>query len=378
MARSINRQPPPEPAPISLTLEAMTPGGDALGRHAGLVVFVPYGIPGETVDVILTERKAHYARGRIVARHADAPSRVTPPCPHFGICGGCDWQHIAYTTQLDFKTAAVREQLVRIGKLAEVVVQPCIPSPEPYAYRNHARLVAGSGGRLGYRAARSHAIVAVVACPILEPAVAAQLTAGVVAAPGDEVALRGWDEQITVGALDYQVSPDAFFQANTAVANLLVDAVLAALALRGDETVLELYCGVGLFTAPIAQRCQAIWGVEENPVAVADALENVERAGVTATIVEATVAEALQLDEVGEVGWDAVVVDPPRTGLQAGVVQALCDLGVPRLVYVSCEPATLARDARLLCASGYHLRSVQPFDMFPQTHHVECVALFER
>jgi 23S rRNA (uracil1939-C5)-methyltransferase len=355
----------------------MTPGGDALGRHAGMVVFVPYGIPGETVDVALTERKARYARGRIVARHEDAASRVAPRCPHFGICGGCDWQHIDYAAQLDFKTTAVREQLARIGKFADVSVPPCVPSPAPYGYRNHARLVAGSRG-LGYRAARSHAVVTVTECPILEPAVAAQLQTASAPTPGDEVELRGWDQQIVVGSIDYQVSPGAFFQANTAVAGLLVDAVLAALALRGDEQVLDLYCGGGLFTVPIGQRCRTVWGVEDNPVAVADALENMERAGVAATIVEAMVAEALQLDEVSEIAWDAVVVDPPRTGLETSVTTALCAMRPPVIVYVSCEPATLARDARLLCDAGYRLGSVQPFDMFPQTHHVECVAIFTR
>jgi 23S rRNA (uracil1939-C5)-methyltransferase len=331
----------------------MTPGGDALGRHAGMVVFVPYGIPGETVDVMLTERKARYARGHSVARHADAASRVAPPCPHFGICGGCDWQHIDYAAQLDFKTAAVREQFVRIGKFIDIVVPPCAPSPQPFGYRNHARLVAGSRG-LGYRAARSHAVVTVTACPILEPAVAAQLQTATATMPGDEVELRSW------------------------VAGLLVDAVLAALALRGEEQVLDLYCGGGLFTVPIGQRCHTVWGVEDNPVAVADALENVERAGVAATIVEATVTEALQLDEVSEIAWDAVVVDPPRTGLETSVTTALCVMRPPVIVYVSCEPATLARDARLLCDDGYRLGSVQPFDMFPQTHHVECVAVFEQ
>lgn len=377
MARHIDRQPPPAPAAIPLTLEAMTPGGDALGRHAGMVIFVPYGIPGERVEVELTERKARYARGRSVARHGDAPSRVTPPCPHFGICGGCDWQHIDYAAQLDFKTAAVREQFARIGKFPDAPVAPCIPSPQPYGYRNHARLVVGRNG-LGYRAARSHAVVTVAECPILEPAVAAQLQSPPAATPGDEVELRSWDQEVAAGAVTYQVSAGAFFQANTAVAALLVDEVLRLLDLRGGEQVLDLYCGVGLFTVPVGQRCGAIWGIEENPVAVADALENVARAEVAATIVEATVGEALQLDEVQGQAWDAVIADPPRTGLEADVAARLCQLAAPRLVYVSCEPATLARDARLLCDGGYRLGSVQPFDLFPQTHHVECVAIFTR
>ncbi len=328
MARRIDRQPPPAPAPIPLTLEAMTPGGDALGRHDGMVIFVPYGIPGEKVDVVLTERKARYARGRIAARHSDADSRVTPDCPHFGVCGGCDWQHIDYAAQLDFKTAAVREQFARIGKFSDAPVSLCIPSPQPYGYRNHARLVVGRDG-LGYRTARSHAVVTVTECPILEPAVAAQLHSSPAATPGDEVELRSWDQAVAVGAVTYQVSPGAFFQANTAVASLLVDAVLAALALRGDEQVLDLYCGSGLFTVPIGQRCRTVWGVEDNPVAVADALENVARAGVDATIVEATATEALQLAEISGIAWDAVIVDPPRTGLDSAVTTALCEMRPP-------------------------------------------------
>ena len=344
-----------------------------------MVVFVPFGLPGEEVRVQLVERKRSFARGEIVARHADGPARVAPICPYFGRCGGCDWQHIAYPEQLRIKTAIVAEQLMRFGKLPEPSVLPCIGSPAAYEYRNHARLHAAAAGALGYRAARSHAIVPVADCPILEAPLRrqlAELSRQGESPPGSgEVELRSWVGAIKVGNYTYRTSPGAFFQANTAVAELLLDGVLAALAPHGSERVLDLYCGVGLFTVPVGQRVAQIVGVESNSTAAGDAVHNLAAAGVPGNIIDQDVTEALRSPELTGQAWDAIILDPPRTGVDAPALDALIALGAARLLYISCEPSTLARDLRILAANGYRLEWAQPYDMFPQTRHVETLAV---
>ena len=364
---------------LTLTLAGLAPTGEAIGRHEGMVVFVPLGLPGESVRVRLVERKRSFARGEIVERLNSAPERVQPACPYFGRCGGCDWQHMAYAEQLRAKTALVAEQLRRIGKFADAPVLPCVPSPFAYEYRNHARLHVTAEGRLGYRAARSHAVVPVADCPICEPPLRATIAdlAGQRIDPtqGDEIELRAWEDKITVGPFAYRAGEGAFFQANTAVAGLLVEAVLHALALRGGEQVLDLYCGVGLFTIPIGQHGAQVTGVEANPQAAADAEHNLRTASTASRILTADVGAALREPLIADQSWDAVLLDPPRTGIDAPALTTLATLRAPRLIYVSCEPATLARDLRVLVDGGYTLQWAQPFDMFPQTRHVETLAL---
>jgi 23S rRNA (uracil1939-C5)-methyltransferase len=390
MARRLVRAVRPGVAPpsspdeaIQLTLTGMAPTGEAIGRHAGMVVFVPYGLPGEQVRVRLTVRKRNFARGVILAVEQPSPARVSPPCPYFGRCGGCDWQHAAYAAQLEYKTGIVREQLARIGKLPDAEVRTCVPGPQPYQYRNHARLAVDQHARPGYRAAGSHAVVAVDECRILEPALQLELQRVVQGGstvaplpPGEEIELRVWADHILVAGFDYLVSPGVFFQANTAIAEAIVAEVIAAAAWRGCERVLDLYCGAGLFTVPLGRKAAAVVGVEANPAAAADARANLAAAGIDGEILAQDVATALTTLAL-TAKWDVVVLDPPRGGVDAEAVSRLTGLAAPKIVYVSCEPATLARDARLICDAGYTLAHVQPFDMFPQTRHVESVAVFE-
>ena len=378
-AASVSDRIGPQAETVTLALTGLAPTGEAIGRHEGMVVFVPFGLPGETVRVRLVERKRSFARAEIVERLNDAPERVEPACPYFGRCGGCDWQHMAYTEQLRTKTALVAEQLARIGKLADPPVRACIGSPAAYEYRNHARLHVTVDGRIGYRAARSHVIVPVADCPICEPALRftiADLAAQRVdPAQGDEIVLRTWEDAIEVNGFAHRTSEGAFFQANTAITGLLVNAVADALALRGGEHVLDLYCGVGLFTVPIAQRGAQVTGVEANPQAAADAERNLLAAGAAGRILTADVSEALSNPLIAGQSWDSMLLDPPRTGVDAPALAALMALRAPRLLYVSCEPATLARDLRILVDGGYTLQWAQPFDMFPQTRHVETLAV---
>lgn len=379
-----------------IELEQMTPSGECIGRLDGLVVFVAHALPGERAEIELVHRRRNFARARITRLLRPSPDRVAAPCPHFGVCGGCDWQHIRYEAQVRFKTEVVREQLMRIGGVANAAVRECIPAPLPYAYRNRIQLVTSANGRLGYRARNSHDVIEIEACPIADARLnhliaadgeshADQLgamvdlrTDGVGACARLHSAAAPHKLNVTLNGEHYSVSGDSFFQVNTRVAEALVAEVMKALAISADMRVLDLYCGVGLFTVPIARQAQHVVGVEVSASAVADARTNTAVFGQRVQIVQADVTAALNQRAIREQGWNAIVLDPPRAGVDKQALVALIALGAPRIVYVSCDPATLARDARLLCDRGYALAYAQPLDMFPQTRHVETVAVFTR
>ena len=384
---------------IELTLERMAATGEAIGHLAdGLLVFVPGGLPGERVEIEIVHRRRNFARGTLIRVLQAAPTRVTPPCGYFGRCGGCDWQHIDYAAQLDFKTHQVREQLIRVGKLAEPVVRaavrPCLPSPRPDHYRNHIQMVTSPHGQLGFYAEGTHEVVEVDQCWIADEAINTMLAQH--HAANTPLALRvgvntGEHSVIPepfgrrgavdvppiherIGAHDYLLSADSFFQVNSHVAALLADEVLRALNLTGSENVLDLYCGVGLFTVPISDRASRVVGIEANPAATRDATLNL-RKHTNVEMYTADVRLALSnWTRITQTKWDAIVLDPPRAGVEHAALQAMAALRSPKLVYVSCDPATLARDIKLLAEHGYLLSTAQPLDMFPQTHHVETVA----
>jgi len=406
---------------FKLHLTDMAHGGDALGRHEGKVVFVPYTIPGEEALVEIVEDKGSYARAKLVEILSPSPHRVAPPCPHFGPgrCGGCQWQHIAYPAQLEFKTAVVRDQLTRLGRLPEVLVRPAIPSASPWHYRNHVQFTVGGDGRLGFVGTDGRRVEPIEDCyllhPLLDELFAAldlelpgltrlSLRAGVntgdqmlifetqddeppalesdlpvscvlLLSDGTPVNLIG-NSYITevVAGRSFRISATSFFQANTAAAEELVRVVTEYLALVGYETLLDAYCGVGTFALSLADKAGQVIGVEEAPGAVEDArmnaakLDNVE-------FIEGRVEAVLpRLDR----RIDLAVLDPPRQGCKPEALAGLIELAPRRIVYVSCDPATLARDARKLVDGGYRLVEVQPVDMFPQTYHIENVVLFER
>ncbi len=372
---------------IELELDTMTPGGDALGRMDGMVVFVPYGVAGDRVRVRLVQRKKRFARAEIVEILQPSAQRTTPRCTYFGRCGGCDWQHIDYPTQVAYKTAMVEEQFHRIGQFDAIRVRPCVPCPTPYGYRNRARLARSAQNRPGYRAARSNTVIEVDDCPILEAEL--NRTLQVAAQNGLSNGSGDWElrpeaSSLRVGDFVYHVSPESFFQVNTAIAARLVDEVLARLQLPESARVLDLYCGVGLFTLPLSLRAAAVTGVEFSPTATDDARRNLaalrqdHAQAATATILTAAVEEALTRTEIADTTWDAVILDPPRAGVDRTALARIVALSPRQIIYVSCDPATLARDARLLVDAGYHMGEIQPLDMFAQTHHVECVVGFMR
>jgi 23S rRNA (uracil1939-C5)-methyltransferase len=407
---------------FELTVDVMAHGGDALGWHEGKAIFVPYAIPGERVRVEVVDDRERYAHARLLEVLTPSSSRIEPPCPHFGPgrCGGCHWQHIAYPVQARLKGLVVVDQLERIGKLEEPPVLEPILDETGWAYRNRATFHTDAQGHLGFRTMRSHKITPIASCPILCDPLNDLLAALDMAYPELEwmtlragiatddlmVVLQAKHEEspslqvdfplsvvqirhdgaiaplIGLGYItemvhgrEFRISATSFFQANTAQAATLVDLVLSALALESGETVLDAYCGVGLFTAFLSERAEVVIGIEADHAATADADHNLADAE-NVDLYEGPVEEVLPL--VTET-LNAAVVDPPRTGLEPEVVDVLAaHHALARLVYVSCDPATLARDAQRLIRHGYTLQWVQPVDMFPQTYHVESVALFTK
>ncbi len=406
---------------IDLHLTAMAHGGAALGRHEGQVIFVPYAIPGETVRVEIVESRARWARARLLEILEASPHRVDPPCPYFGPerCGGCHYQHIAYEAQAEFKHQVVVDQLARIGGMHEANVQEIIGAADPWGYRNHAQFSLTPEGRLGFLTADTHHVVAVDECLILDPLLDDLWTAFdmewpqlrrlslrcgsatgdlmavfeldhyedfdievdfpvscvLLLADGEAVVLMGHSHLVDhVAGRDYRVSAGSFFQVNTSGAEALVELVRDYLTPAGDDTLVDLYCGVGLFGLALADRVGHVVGVEADPSAAADFRHNAQ--GLEhVKLVEGKVQAALAHLE-GPV--NLLVLDPPRSGAGQQVVSEVARLGAKRIAYVSCDPATLARDARHFVEFGYQLREVQPVDLFPQTCHVESVAVFAR
>jgi 23S rRNA (uracil1939-C5)-methyltransferase len=370
---------------LTLRLDAMTYGGAALGRVEGKAIFVTGGLPGEIVRVAVEEdrprsTRAHFARARLLEVIEPSPDRITPRCPHFGwgtaSCGGCHWQHIDYAAQLRFKTAIVREQLQRIGRIPDPPVRDIIPSPAPWQYRNHAQFHVTPQGELGFQAARSHRVVPIDQCLILEASLQAWLQAQPQVDHSGERrrSVRASDLQFQIANVKFHVSPDSFFQVNTSLIETLVDRVLAQLELSKTDTVLDAYCGVGLFSRFIAPQVTRVIGIESSSSAQADFAINL--AGYAN--VEFHLGRVEQIVPTITAQLNAALFDPPRAGCGPQVMDALVAQQIDRVVLVSCDPATLARDVRALLDRQYMLIEVQPIDLFPQTYHIETSAVLQR
>ncbi len=400
---------------LTLTITGLSHSGDGIAHHDGRTVFVPGALPGEVIQAEITQTKKDVARARLLAVTTAAPQRVPAPCPVFERCGGCQLQHLGYADQLRFKEDQVRVQLRRLAGQAEAPVRPIVPAPEPFGYRNQIQWSLAADGTLGLRGQASHEIIPVDACPIAHPAINAvrarlslepdaglervtirvdesgdpllvlepaeetpevsfdlPMAAAVLQADGTAFALaeRDWLD-IEVKERAFRVSAGSFFQVNLAQAERLVDLVLEALAPEADHVIFDLFCGVGLFTAFLAPRVARVIGVEAYAPAVDDAAVNLDAFDNVALYV-ATVDEALPAIEERPAG---IVLDPPRAGLSAAAADQIGAVGAPRIAYVSCDPATLARDIGRLARHGYRLAWAQPVDMFPQTFHIETVAL---
>lgn len=404
---------------VTAKVEGFTHGGEGVARVDGKAVFVPGALPGETVQLRVVESKPRWARAELVAVDEPAPGRVTPPCPVAETCGGCDLQHASPELQRELKTRVVREQLQRLGRVPEPPVAACLAVGPDLGYRTHAQLHAGRDGRLGYHRAGSHDVVAVEHCPILAPATqevrtavgdatgaahvavrasdrtgaaAAALTPGpgplelpggdldvvLVQPNGKSVAMRG-DGILTerVGDLELRYDTSSFFQVSPEGAEALVAEVLRQAGAVDGALVWDLYAGVGLLSLPLAAAGAEVVAVEGHAPATDWCRDNAERAGLDVTVVTSPVDRFVR-DAPRDDHPEVVVLDPPRVGAGAAVLDPLVRLDPVAIVYVACDVAALARDTRMLTEAGYRLTAVQPLDLFPMTHHVETVATFVR
>ena len=406
-----------------VTFDTLTYGGKALGHLPdGRAIFVPFGLPGERARVRVLQEKRGYARGELVEVLQPAQTRIMSRCKHFGVCGGCHYQHMPYEQQLEVKQEILRDQLKRIGHIEDAPVQATAPSINPWHYRNEVQFHLTREGQLGYVRASpdptaAQTILAVEECHMLEPTInelwpqlqfegdsgveRVSIRGGrddslmlmlegsrrelpeleiegelsVIHLFGEDCVLISGDDHVNVRALkrDFRVSAPSFFQVNTKMAEKMVEYVLQ-LTPRAANTVLDVYCGVGLFSAFLAARCKRLVGIEIAAAACEDfgvnldEFENVE-------LYEAAAEEALPALKLKP---DLVIVDPPRAGVAVKALDALVQMEPARIIYVSCDPSTLARDLRRLTDNDYHLIQVTPFDMFPQTFHIESISLLER
>jgi 23S rRNA (uracil1939-C5)-methyltransferase len=387
-------------ATLEVTVERILPGGVGLAHAEGQTVLVGLAAPGDRLRVRVERARGKTLFASLVEVLAPSPARVEPPCPYFGRCGGCDFQQLNYAAQLDAKAEIIRDSLRRVGHLEPPADISVTPSPAEWRYRSRARWQHDARrGALGYYERGSHRVCDVVECPVAAPAVQARLTSlreslreGALpedfqefeAVEGDDgVALRPslgapdeGEQQRLIGGERYRFDAGCFFQINHA---LLEPLVRAGLGDAAGETALDLYCGVGLFTLPLARRFARVRAVEGHPASAAYARRNLSDAGLSNAAVETSaVGDWLRAHADELPRPDFLLLDPPRTGAEPETVAAILSLRPPRLSYVSCDPATLARDLHALTDGGYRLATLQAFDMFPQTHHVETVVHLSR
>ena len=405
---------------VEFTLTNLVYGGDALGRDSdGRAIFVPFALPGEQVRARLVEEKTHHAQAELVKILNPAPERIEPRCSHFTVCDGCHYQHMPYASQLSAKTAILKEQLERIGGMSDIPILPAVSSPIEWFYRNHIQFHLTPQGKLGFRKPRSEEVLAIRECYLPEEALntlwpqleieplpgleriglrsgadgdlmlvlesrelqppelsVEGLPLSVVHLSPDGTLVLAGSDHIFMDILDrsLRLSAGSFFQVNTPMAPRMVEHLLENLPLTGASTLLEVYCGVGLFSAFLAPRVGRLVGVESLPDACVDFIANLDEFD-NVELYEDDAKRALPQLELHP---DIVLVDPPRAGLERPVMDAILQMQPAALAYVSCDPATLARDARRLKVGGYSLKRITLFDLFPQTYHIESISFWER
>ncbi len=393
-------------ATFEVRIERILPGGLGIAHNAaGRTLLVRLAAPDDVVRVRVDDVRGQTLFASIIEVLEPSSQRAVPPCRYFGRCGGCDFQQLSYQAQLDAKVGIIEDCLRRIGRLETMPEIMLTPSPSPLEYRLRAEWQYDAReGKLGYYEANSHRICDAEECPKLVPELQRALSEArasdvmredgsgeLRAMSGDEGAIvvsinkaettselatsRHQELTRTVGAETYRFDADCFFQVNHALLLPLIEEALRQTELDNNQLALDLYCGVGLFTVPLARRFRRVTGVESNQTAARHANINLRAANLHGAKIEcADVALWLQSNAqmLEDVGF--VLLDPPRAGVDATTIKILLRLLPRRIVYVSCDPATLARDVRLLRDGGYELERVMAFDMFPQTHHVETVA----
>jgi len=403
---------------LTLNIEGLAYGGDAFGRaDDGRMIFVPHAAPNERITCRLVEEHKRWAKAELVEILNAHPRRIEPPCPHYGSCGGCHYQFLPYEVQVEEKGQIVRSQLERIGKMTQPPLHPMIPSPSPWHMRNHIQFHQGPDGTLGFHRSGSKQVMPITTCllpmqPIddlwprvtldrldsverigfrcdtqgdvmvvfqshdvadVEMSMDTGASVAWVSPSGTEILGGGAHLRFQVFEQDFVVSPASFFQVNTSLIERMMEETFRFLDVQPGQFVLDLYAGVGLFSAFAAARGAAVTGVESAPSSCSDYALNLD------SYHEIELYQA----KVGEVlpsinrPIDAVILDPPRAGLAPAVRDALIANKPKRMVYLSCDTATFARDARRLTDGGFHCVGIQPLDMFPQTSHIELLSYWE-
>ena len=377
---------------VEIDFDRIAPKGDAIGDHEGTPVYTGGVIPGERARVQLRKSRGHWIPGWLEEIVEPSPDRVEPRCPVYTECAGCQLQHVAYPRQLELKREMVTIQLQRFGELEDPPVRPVIGADDPWGYRNHGRFTVIEG-RLGFVRRFRKKFLPIASCPIMDPRineVVAEFSGNLDGASQCNVRVGVEPEPIMIQprlaverptgqphltmellGRTFRVSAPSFFQVNVAQANKLAEVVLDRIDAGADDLVVDAYAGVATFAVLMASRAGRVIAIEESGPAVRDAeinaaeIDNLElKLGKAETILPAL-----------EEPITAVVLDPPRSGCHRGTLDAVIAAKPRRVVYVSCDAASLGRDLRVLLDAGFTLDEVQPVDMFPQTQHVECVAV---
>ncbi|PYJ06944.1 MAG: RNA methyltransferase [Verrucomicrobia bacterium] len=370
---------PPAPGDkLTLTIGDLAFGGEGVARLEDFVIFVPFVAVGEVVEAEVTEVKKQFARARLLRVLQRSPERVEPACRYFGQCGGCQYQHLNYAIQLQVKHKQIADLFQRIGGFDPGLVAPVTPCPQPYGYRNRIMIRSQwdkfkQGLNLGFIRADSRLVVDIEECKIAEPALNQQLQHVRAHPPpkgGLKVVLRRSPE-------GWEVPSDSFFQNNFFLLPKLVETVRERLQQGGTRHLADVYCGVGFFSIEMADLVESFVGVELDQQAIRAARRNAAARGrANGRFVAGTAEELLpELLDRFSAGATTVLLDPPRKGCRREVLQLLRQVRPAQVIYVSCHPATMARDLNVLCAEAvFSLAQVVPLDMFPQTSHVESVA----
>lgn len=407
-----------DPQTIDVDILQQVYGGDGLARlEDGRAVFVPFTLPGERVKIRVVEEKKNYSRGLPVEILQPSPQRIEPLCIHFGECGGCHYQHLAYSDQLKVKQQVFTEQLTRLAGIPNPPVEPIIGSPQEWNYRSELQFHLSQNGAPGFMAAGSERMIEIQECHLPMPGIDSvwpQLDFEAEPTVQRVEIMQGSDEQVLLtlqGKNDlpeleldlpvsvvyqneqadwilagdpyilmkvkehvFSVSAGSFFQVNPYLVPRMVDEIMNHLRVGPDSTAIDLYCGVGLFSAFLAERVGELIGIEQSESACVDFSVNLDHAS-NASLYQGAVEDVLPGLDVHP---DVIIADPPRAGLHRLVVDDILKKMPEQLVYVSCDPSTLARDLKKLIAGGYELKKVIPFDLFPQTYHVESVTFLTR
>ena len=395
MASQVVRTPPPAEV-LRLRPHLWGPVGEAVASGPDGEIRVFGGIPGEELLAEVTRRGREGTTARAVEVLSASSDRVVPPCPLFGACTGCQWQHVSYTRQLELKREIVVDALRRAGGFESPPVSTTLPSPEQLGYRNHARFTVGRRwGELGFVNRDSRRFVPVYHCLLMHPRIdealgklqrksseTSQLSIRVGANTGDllvqpalknpEIPLESGQTHLreSLNGAMFRVASSSFFQVNTPQAERMMDLVKSELGLPADGLLVDAYAGVGTFAVLLAPHVTKVIAIEDSESAVRDAAVNAAGLNNVEFVMGRTEDILADMKETPV----ALVLDPPRSGCHPKALEAVARLSPARVVYVSCEPETLARDLGILCRGQYRLESVIPIDMFPQTHRVECVA----